>query len=376
MTSDFAFHQKPILYLAAGVVIVLAIAYALDFTRRRRLMETVGHAGQLARMTASASSARRIAKAALTVFGVAMMALALARPQAGGERFWKPRGIDMVVVMDMSKSMLATDVAPSRIRWAAFEADELIDRFKGERVGVVAFGGEAIHYPLTSDYEAVKLLYHGLDPHDMPPGTDIGQAVLTARCLLLPNVAGDADCARVRGARETLPGVRPVEPAELGDRGRAIVLFTDGEETEGQARAQVARAAELGIDVFVVGVGTPAGAQIPTFDERGNPTGPMKTRDGDQYVITRLDQHALLDLARAGGGEDHYFHADPRRFTIEDVTKALAKLKEGKPEERTEIIPSEAYPYFLFPGFLALLVEACLSERRRLRPAGSDKVQA
>jgi Ca-activated chloride channel family protein len=369
--TGFGWKDPRFLIGAGAMLVVLAVAYALDFTRRRHLMEKIGHAPQLLRMAASASGGRRRMKAALMVLGVSLVTLALARPQTEGERLWKQRGIDMALVLDFSKSMLALDVYPSRIGRSKIEADGLLDKFGGDRVGVVAFGGEAVRYPLTTDHEAAKSLYQSLDPRDMAPGTDIAEGIRTARCLLLPDQIG-SDCARVRTVPVGAPGVdkpKVAGAADIGDRGRAIIVFTDGEETEGTAKAEVQRAAQIGIEVYLVGVGTKAGARIPEYSDEGRLTGWKMDPDGSTYHTTHLDEAALKDLARAGGGEDHYFHADPRRLSVEGLVKALGKLKEGNIEERTASIPSEAYQFVLFPAFLALLIEACISDRRRTKRA-------
>jgi Ca-activated chloride channel family protein len=366
--TGFLFADRRFLIVAAGLVVVLAVATALDMQRRRHQLERLGHVPQLARMAASVSPARRGVKAVLVILAAALTALALARPQTAGEKLWKQRGIDVVLAMDLSKSMLAADVHPSRIELARLDADALLDKLAGDRVALVAFGGEAIHYPLTTDHEAVRRLYARLNPGDMVAGTDIGEAVRAGRCLLRYDVV-DPDCASMRsgnfgGAPLDGDGKPKVEPM---DRGRAIVIFTDGEDTEGHAKAEITRAAQLGVEVYLVGVGTRAGARIPVYGERGELLGWKKALDGNSYYTTRLDEDALKELALAAGGEDHYVYASPRGFNVDPVVKALARLKEGNLEERTETIPSEAYHWFLFPAFLALVVEACLSERRRVK---------
>jgi Ca-activated chloride channel family protein len=365
--TGFAFADKRFLVVAAGLVLVLAVAYALELQRRRHLLDRLGHAPQLARMVASMSSVRRGIKTVLIVLAVGLVALALARPQTEGEKLWKQRGIDVALVIDFSKSMLAADVYPSRIELAKIDADHMLDKFFGDRVALVAFGGEAIHYPLTTDHEAAKKLYDRLDPRDMVPGTDIGEALRTARCLLRYDVA-DADCAYMRNEHGgPALGAEPKPKAEAIDRGRAIVVFTDGEDTEGHAKAEVERAAQLGIDIFFIGVGTKAGARIPDYGPKGELLGWKKAPDGNSYYTTRLDESALKELAVAAGGEDHYLYANPRGFNVEGIVKALSRLKEGNLEERTESVPSEAYHWFLFPAFLALVIEACMSDRRRLK---------
>lgn len=370
------FEHESWVVVAVAVTVALALAFALDMTRRRRVLEKIGHAPQLLRMAASASMARRGLKAVLTVAAVALILLALARPQVEGETEWRQRGIDIVIVVDFSKSMLAMDVHPSRTERAKIELDRLIDRFAGDRVAIVAFAGEAIHYPLTTDYEAAKILYHGLGPHDLPPGSDIGQALRTARCILRPDLKRDPDCERVGGSgrggdpldedEARRERERRLEVTDLGDRARAIVLLTDGEDTEGRARAEVEKAARLGIEVFIVGIGTREGAPIPVYDDEGRQTGWKKHDDGS-HVVTRLDETALKELAKAGGGEDHYYRVHPRRIGLENMIAALGKLKEGDYTQRVVKKPVEAFQWFLFPAFLLLVIEACLSERRRVR---------
>lgn len=370
--TGFTFHDQRFLIGAGVLVVVLAIVYALEFTRRRHLFERLGHAPQIQRMARSVSQGRRRLKAVLFVLGLALTALALARPQTEGTKLWKQRGIDVVLALDFSKSMLAQDVYPSRVDVEKIGADKLLDKFIGDRVALVAFGGEAIHFPLTADHEAAKLLYNGLDPKNLAPGTDIGEALRTGRCLLRYD-APDADCAYLRakhgGGPVAAPEAKPdaKAAAQAIDHGRAIVVFTDGEDTEGHAKAEVEKAAQVGIEVYFVGVGTRAGARIPEYDDQGKFTGWKIAPGSTAYISTHLDEDALKELAKAAGGEDHYFYADPRGFKVEAVVKALARLKEGNLDERVESIPSEAYQFLLFPGLMLLLIEACLGDRRRER---------
>ena len=355
---------------ALAVMVALAVAFALDYTRRRRLLERIGHVPQLMKMAASVSVGRRVLKAVLLVLGLTLLTLSLARPEIEGQSEWRQRGIDVALVLDFSKSMLARDVYPSRVERVKLEAESLMDAFAGDRVAVVPFAGGAIHYPLTTDYQAAKILFRGLSPLDMPPGSDIGEAIRTARCLLRRDVKDDPECGR----RDEEPEARDeaerrVAEREVGDRARAIVIFTDGEDTERGGQDEVRRAAELGIQVYVVGVGTKEGDQIPEFDRNGNEIGWKRGPDGKGYFRTRLEEQALRELARAGGGEDHYYRDDPRRIGVENLTKALARLKEGDLEQRVVRNYKEAYQWLLFPAFMVLLIEACVSDRRRRRAA-------
>ncbi len=372
--SGLTWKNPAFLYAAGALVVVLAIVYALEATRRRRLLDNPA-AAQLARMAASVSTARRRAKAFLLVLGVGLLAVAAARPQTEGQKLWRNRGIDVVVALDLSKSMQATDIYPSRVERARIELDRLLDRIAGDRVGLVLFAGESVGYPLTHDQEVMRMLYRGLQPGDLPPGTDIAHAVASARCLLVPDQVNDPTCVRLRhpgsaGGVEAWRTRRKLETADLGSRGRAIILVTDGEDTEGQAKAEVEKAAQLGIETFVVGVGTPEGARVPVYDDDGRRVGWKTEKDGKEHQ-SRLNEDNLRELAKAGGGDGHYFRID---LGLGPVVPALAKVKEGNLEERTEAVPVEAFPWVLFPAFMLLLVEACLSDRRRGK--AKEKVRA
>jgi Ca-activated chloride channel family protein len=361
------------LVVGGALVVVLALVYSLDFTRRRHLLERIGHAPQLQRMTDSVWHGARVAKAILTVFGVALLAVALAGPRLRGERIWKDRGIDLVIVMDFSKSMLARDVYPSRSERAKLAADSILDRLAGDRVSIVAFAGGAVHFPLTSDYEAARTLYHGLDPRDMPPGSDLGEAIAMGRCLLIAETQADPDCRRVRGDEgERDDAQRKLEQSDLGDRARALLVITDGEDTEGRAKAEVKRARDQGITVIVLGVGTKAGGRVPELDADGNQIGWKMAPDGQNFFMTRLDEDTLRALASSPDGEENYFRDDPRRFSMDPILKRLRSLKEGELSKRlAEDVPFEIYQILLYPAFLALLIEACLGDRRRRGARGS-----
>lgn len=378
--ADFSY-----VYVAAAAVVVLAIAFALDFTRRKRLLDKIGHAPQLLRMAQSASPGRRGIKAVLIVLGVALVTLTLARLQVEGESKWRQRGIDIALVMDFSKSMLARDVYPSRSERAKLEAEQLINAFGGDRVAVVAFAGATVHYPLTTDYEAAKILFRGLEPGDLGAGSDLGEAILQGRCLLRPDLTDDPDCQRIGGRGEggdplsegeaAMDRQRRRETVEVGDRARALVVLTDGEDTEDRARAEVQRAAALGIQVYFVGIGTRTGGRLPEFDGEGNETGWKLTPDGKSYVTSRLEEGILKELAKAGGGEDQYYPGDPRRIGVEPLVMALGKLKVGDLHERVVKNYGEAYAWLLFPAFLLLLFEACVAERRKLARSAPKKRQ-
>ena len=317
------------------------LAYALAFARRRRLLMRLGDAPLVAKMAADVSMGRKRARAALVVVALALAATALARPQAGGRaRLTKQPGLDMIVALDFSRSMLAKDVYPSRLERARRELEQLMDGLAGDRIGLVAFAGETLSYPPTTDYAAVKLFWRDMYPWDMPVGgTAIGQAMKASLDLL----------TRLRAAGGPT-------------RAQVILLLTDGEDTDSEPLAMADEAAKLGVKVFTVGIGSRSGELIPEYDETGKVTGYVKDADG-KYVTSRLAEDMLVQIAQKTGGE--YFHADPKQFGVDEIAHALAGLKRSENEARVVKQYDEVYELLLLPAFLLLVGEACMSERRR-----------
>ena len=330
------------------MVPILVVAYALDGQRRRRLLERIGHLPMIVRMTASFSPARRRFRAVLLVAGIAMLILALARPQMPGRaKLTESRGLDLVVALDFSKSMLARDVYPTRLDRAKAELARFIDTLKGDRVGMVAFAGETMSYPLTVDYEAAKLFWRDLSPDDMPVGgTDLGRALTAATDLL----------ERVR------PREGKKRPAQV------ILLITDGEDTEAGGVQAARKAAALGIRIYTLGIGSNEKPPVPLFDEDGKQHGYVTDGSGEP-VRVGLDAAALKQIAALTGGD--YVPLDAQRFGVERVQQAIAGLERTEEAARFEREPDDVGRWFLLPAFLVLVTAACLRERRRSRPAAS-----
>jgi len=359
-------------WIAVFAMLGLAIVLALDATWRRRVMDKIGNSPMLSRMTRSLSRSNRLLKAILFVAGMTLLIASWAGPLGRGQSSWKLRGIDVAVVMDFSKSMMARDIRPSRFDRMTQTSEDLIATLDADRLAMVLFSGAAVHFPLSHDHMAATLLYRGIRPVDMAPGSDIGEALRVARCVLRPDIEAEGGCDRVGGrgrggdpiAGEATPAPKP-EVTTVADRARAIVVFTDGEDTEGRAAEEVELAASLGIHVFFVGVGTTAGELVPEYDRRGKEIGWKKHPDGS-FVRTRLDQTALKELAAVAGGEDHYFHLDGSRFDLDALVLELKRLKKGDLDERVVKSSVPIYQIFLFPAFLLLLIEACMGERRKV----------
>jgi Ca-activated chloride channel family protein len=332
-------HPQLLWLLLAAPAVVLALA--IGFARRRRLLNRLGDAGLIDLMTASVSVPRKVLAASLVVLAVMLLALGLTRPQAGGRaRLEKQRGLDIVVALDFSKSMLAKDIYPSRLERAKRELERLMDRLAGDRIGLVAFAGETLTYPPTTDYAAVKLFWRDMTPSDLPVGgTGIGRAL--------------------KSGLEMLKRLR----AKGGEtRGQVILLLTDGEDTVSEPMEVADEAAQLGVKIFSVGIGSRSGELVPDLNEEGQAQGYVKDHDG-KYVTSRLSEDLLSKIAARTGGE--YLRADARHFGVETIEAALSGLKRTENEARLVKRYDEVCEYLLLPAFLILVGEACLNQRRR-----------
>ena len=334
---------QPLLLWSLLLVPLVLLARGVSFTRRRRLLERLGGRVLVERMAASVSVPRKVLRAGLLVLALALLLLAGARPQLGGRaRLERQRGLDLVVALDFSKSMLAKDMYPSRIERAKRELERLMDKLAGDRVGLVAFAGEVMTYPPTTDYAAVKLFWRDLTPGDMPVGgTAIGPAL-----------------------RASLDQLTRLRQKGRDTRSQVILLLTDGEDTASEPLEVAEEASRLGVKIFAVGIGSRSGELVPQVDENGQVTGYLKDAEG-KYVTSRLAEDLLAKLAAATGGE--YLRADAKRFGVEAVEEALAGLKRTENEARLVKQYDDVYELLVLPAFLLLVGEACLNERRRRR---------
>jgi Ca-activated chloride channel family protein len=299
----------------------------------------------------------RAARAVVLLLGVAAVLVALARPQYGSRtKLLSKRGIDVVVALDFSKSMLAEDVKPNRIERAKAELMAFLSELTGDRVGIVAFAGETMEFPMTVDYAALALFFRDLSPLDMPVGgTAIGRA-LTASKRLLERASRESD--------ETEPEAR---------RTKVVVLLTDGEDHEGDPVEAARGLAEIGAKVFVVAIGSRSGETIPTYAEDGTWTGYLTDKDGKQ-VLTRMTKEAeaqLKQIADVTGGK--YVAARRGSVGIGEIRGEMGRMKQSELKARKMTVHEERYALVLLLGFLLIVLEALLPERRfaRVEPEGA-----
>jgi Ca-activated chloride channel homolog len=318
------------LFLGLCAVGVLVGLLALGSALRRRARVHAWLPERLApRLTPGVSRWLPAVQGGLYGLGLLLFGLALSQPQCGAKsELTKRRGIDVVVVLDASKSMLARDVQPNRLERARLELTTLLDELKGDRVALVVFAGDAfIQSPLTSDYAAVKLFLRAVEPDQMPQGgSNIGEALLLSRQLL-----DNAD----RGAKE-----------------RVVVLLSDGEDLSGEVEQAVAALKQAHVQVLAVGVGSEQGEPIPVYNRRGEFVDYKKDSRGET-VITRMDRAGLTAIAQATGGEFFY---QPRGVAMSQVVERIDAMQKSELESRVTVRYDERFQSFLLPGLVLLVL--------------------
>lgn len=329
--------------------IVLAIAYAL---RRRSLVRFFG--GGIRREWAGAAAPSRWrawTRGGLTLLGIALIAFALARPAYDPQpRKISHAGRDVVFVIDVSRSMLASDIKPNRLERAKLAVRDVLDVVEGDRVGVVAFAGTAaIKCPLTTDYAFARLSLDDLSPDSiLRGGTAIGSAIRTATGLLAPDDHPAADRGRTRD----------------------IFLFTDGEDHETDPVSAARDAAAKGIRIVTIGLGSDTtGAPVPAPDLQG-PGSPPSRNGFIQYegerVQSKLHPKTLREIADAGAPGGAFLDVGTGNVELDRVYKKLMKDAERRKFDDTRAMKyTEAFQFALAGALALLCIEPLLAWRRR-----------
>jgi len=320
------------------LLIPVLLGYLVWAARQRaRLAVRFAEPGLWKQLAGEFKSSATRWKPALLILAVALVIVGLAGPQWGARAVMlQRRGLDIVVALDVSRSMLAADVKPNRLERAKREISAVLDRLAGDRIGLVVFSGDAfVQCPLTLDAAAARML---LDATGINSGGRPGTAV--------------------SDAIETATGMYDESEKQF----KVMILVTDGEGTEGDALAAAQTAAEQGIRIYTVGVGTPQGEPIPDYDERGNQIGFKKDENG-QVVLSKLDEVTLQKVALASQGR--YFRAGPSQMELDALFEELSTLEKKEMEGRLFTEFEQRFHYFLLPAFLLLAIEMALPSRSR-----------
>lgn len=344
--------------LEAIVVPLLALGFTYWILWRHGRRQELARRGPLGRLLDAAPMARDIGRAVLVVVAAALLVIGLAKPRWGSsEEEVKALGIDVVFVLDASKSMRLTDVVPDRLGAARHEIERTLDALSGGRAAFVPFAGLAFEQTgLTGDFAVIKSDLSNFRIEDMPRGgTAIGRGLAQALATLFPNevkpTQGEADSYE-----------RELTPFE-GAKHKAIVLFTDGEDHEGDALAAAEEANRRGVKVFTVGVGTPQGRPVLDIDDEGKQRGTLKGPDG-QPIFSTLNVKLLKDIAGKAGGD--YFLLGPDGLGI-GLTEALSKLERAEYATVYQDLGEERFQWAVLPALLLLAFELWLSGRAKVR---------
>ena len=303
---------------------------------RRRALAQVGVQASVQRLLPGWSAQRFFWKNFLFVLAIALLAIAWANPQMGAKKQTaRQKSADVFIALDISHSMLAEDVAPSRLELAKAFARKLVQALQGERLGLIFFAGSAfLQMPLSTDYAAANMFISDASPD-----------LITAQGTAIPKAIDLAS--------------QSFDPEPGG--GRAIILITDGENHDEDAVSRAKEAFQDGIVLFAVGAGTPSGGPIPAgISGEG---GVFKRDEQGEIVRTRMDETLLQKLAVAGGGVDY-------RITQGDAAVAAIRREVNRLQKREHEVRSyseyESYfQWFLLPAFILLVLEAWIAWRAR-----------
>lgn len=323
--------EDPIYLWMLLIIPILVLVRFIVWQKRKRNLRKFGEPSLLKEMMPDVSKYRLTIKFSLLLSAITILIFMIARPQVGSKISHEKReGIEVLIALDISNSMLAQDVIPSRLEKSKLLIEDLVDHFTNDKVGLVVFAGDAfVQLPITNDYVSAKMFLQNINPSLITTqGTDLARAIsLSQSCFT---------------QREHI--------------GRAIIVITDGEDHEGGALEAAREAYKKGINVFILGVGTSKGAPIP--DGNG---GSLKDNSG-QTVLSALNEQMCQQVAKAGNGV--YIHVDNTSDAQERLNKELSKLQSGISDTVVYSEYNEQFQIFGIILLLLLIVETILLESR------------
>ncbi len=331
----FRFEDPTYLWLLLAIPLLTLVWVGGTIIRRRRTRR-MGDLRLVRLLMPGVSRFRPVLKFALLMAAVFVLVLIIARPQTGGKVSSEKReGIETIVCMDISNSMLAQDVTPSRLMKSKMLMENLIDHFTNDKIGLIVFAGEAyVQLPITADYVSAKMFLDNIDPSLIQAqGTDIGGAIHLAMQSF----------------------------TKADNVGRAIIVITDGEDNEAQGERWAKAAREKGVNVYILGIGSTKGAPIPIDG------GYLKDRQGNT-VMTALNEDMCRRLAQAGSGQ--YIHVDNTSDAERRLNADLARLQKGQTGSVVYSSYTEQFQAFGWVLIALLAAETCIMSRKGSRLAG------
>lgn len=325
----FRFENPEYLWLLAVVVVLALIRFVTYFNQKKRLRK-FGDLELIRQLMPNVSRWRPLVKFCLLELALTLIILMVARPQqANGISQEKRSGIEVVIAMDISNSMRATDVSPSRLDRAKMMVENLVENFINDKIGLIVFAGDAfVQLPITSDYVSAKMFLSTIDPTMIVnQGTDIAAAIQMATQSF----------------------------TQQEHVGKAIIVITDGEDHEGGAVEAAKAAHEQGFNVYLLGIGSTNGSPVPDPD-----TGNYMIDNQGNTVMSRLNEQMCREIAQAGGGA--YIHVDNNSSAQRLLDEELDKLEKGETTIYSDY--TEQFQYAAAFAILLLIIEICILDRK------------
>ena len=300
---------------------------------RERRVKKFGDEDLVSRLMPSYSEGKTWIRLVLFTIGFIFFVIGLSRPQIGAKlKEHETKGAEIMIVLDVSNSMLAEDYSPNRLERAKLAISRLVDKLRDERIGLIVFAGNSfVQLPITTDYVSAKMFLNAISTESVPvQGTAMGEAISTA--------------------------VKSF--SAQSEKSRAVIVITDGENHEDDPVDAAIQAAELGVRIFTIGVGSPEGKPIPFEGEL------LKDKNGE-IVVTRLDEDILKDVADAGNGL--YVRAGTSEFGLNPVINEIKKMEDEKYSSIVFEEYDEQFMYFFGIALIFFVLEMLVGDRKPKR---------
>ena len=326
------FAQAQYLFLLLLIPFFLLVQ-ALVLRLRRRRIRKFGDEKLVAQLMPSYAKAKVWVRLTLFSLGFFFFVIGLSRPQIGAKlKEHETKGAEIMIALDVSNSMLAEDYSPNRLERAKLAISRLVDKLRDDRIGLIVFAGNSfVQLPITTDYVSAKMFMNSISTESVPvQGTAIGEAINTAMRSF----------------------------SSQSEKSRAIIVITDGENHEDDPIAAAKQAADMGVRVFTIGVGSPEGKPIPMDGEL------LKDKDGN-IVVTRLDDKVLQEVAQAGNGL--YVRAGNSEFGLNPIIEDIRRMEDEKYSSIVFEEYDEQFMYFLAIALFFFVIEILVGDRRSKR---------
>ena len=334
----FRFANPDYLYLLLLLPAVILL-YIINLIRKKKALKRLGDINLVSRLVPEMSRIRPAIKFIMQLVAVSALIIVLARPQFGSKiEDVKKQGVEVIIALDVSNSMLAEDIQPDRLTRAKQAISRLVDNLNNDKIGLIVFAGDAyIQIPVTTDYISAKMFLSTINPNMVPKqGTAIGAAISL--------------------------GVRSFSPGE--GKNKAMIIITDGENHEDDPVKEAEEATKTGIIIHTIGIGSTEGVPIPVIINGKKDY--LKDADGNT-VITKLDEEILKKIALSSGG--NYVRASNSNIGLDEIFNEIKKMKKQDLESTMYTEYNDQFPIFAALAMLLLMVDFIIMERKNRRLA-------